>query len=213
MQRKRKICIRKNGFSCCSNRNCIVHSIALRDILTTEVNNHESRNIWPTDGSDNTYDKIFLLSYAEMMHHFNPSDTYKCVANRVSLTKYAAAKLGRRRTGKDKTEDGKTSFCWWLRSAEYATYVNTDGTIMGADADANFGVRPALWVQLATEAEKAFEVVSFGTYPQAAEGDDNTPIEWLVLEDNGNSLLLLSKYALDSRPYLCKSTGWAHILR
>ena len=39
--------------------------------------------------------------------------------------------------------------------------------------------------------------VTFGTYPQTAEGNDNTPIEWLVLDRNGDHALLLSRDSLD----------------
>lgn len=43
--------------------------------------------------------------------------------------------------------------------------------------------------------------VTFGTYPQTAAGNDATPIEWLVLEQDGNKALLISRYALDCKPY------------
>lgn len=50
-----------------------------------------------------------------------------------------------------------------------------------------------------------FEVgsyVTFGRYPQGA-GDNPAPepIEWLVLENNGKTALLLSKYGLDCQPF------------
>lgn len=45
------------------------------------------------------------------------------------------------------------------------------------------------------------DVVTFGTYPQSATGTDRTPIEWLVLENTGRELLVLSKYLLDCRRY------------
>lgn len=40
--------------------------------------------------------------------------------------------------------------------------------------------------------------VSFGHYPQTADGTDSTPIEWIVLRKEGSKALLLSRYALDS---------------
>lgn len=43
--------------------------------------------------------------------------------------------------------------------------------------------------------------VTFGTYPQTAEGTDETPIEWLVLAQDGDNVLLLSRYCLDSQRY------------
>ncbi len=43
--------------------------------------------------------------------------------------------------------------------------------------------------------------ITFGHYPQTAEGNDNTPIEWLVVARDGNKVLLISRYALDCQPY------------
>ena len=43
--------------------------------------------------------------------------------------------------------------------------------------------------------------VTFGTYPQTKSGTDQTPIEWLVLESDGETALLISRYALDAKPY------------
>lgn len=45
--------------------------------------------------------------------------------------------------------------------------------------------------------------VFFGHYPQSRSGNDNTPIEWLVLEFDKDShkALLLSLYGLDAKPF------------
>ena len=48
---------------------------------------------------------------------------------------------------------------------------------------------------------KAGDYISFGSYPQTWSGDDNTPIKWLVLESDEETALLISRYALDSKPY------------
>lgn len=45
------------------------------------------------------------------------------------------------------------------------------------------------------------DIVTFGTYPQTAEGNDDTPIEWIVLDKNGDEYLLISKMILDCQPY------------
>jgi len=42
--------------------------------------------------------------------------------------------------------------------------------------------------------------LTYGSYPQTKEGDDDTPIEWLVLKRDGNKALLISRYALDCKP-------------
>ncbi len=48
---------------------------------------------------------------------------------------------------------------------------------------------------------KASDYVTFGHYPQTAAGTDRTPIEWLVLEVQGDKALLISRYGLDVKPY------------
>lgn len=52
--------------------------------------------------------------------------------------------------------------------------------------------------------------VTFGTYPQTALGNDQTPIEWLVLARDGRQALLISRYGLDAKPYNTKlsSVTW-----
>lgn len=44
--------------------------------------------------------------------------------------------------------------------------------------------------------------ITFGTYEQDnKKKNGQEPIEWLVLENNGESILVISKYALDGQPY------------
>ena len=45
--------------------------------------------------------------------------------------------------------------------------------------------------------------ITFGHYPQTIEGNDATPIEWLVLDydEEAQEALVISKYALDAQPY------------
>ena len=46
--------------------------------------------------------------------------------------------------------------------------------------------------------------VTFGAYPQTGAGTDMTPIEWILLARDGQYALLLSKYALDDKPFHSK---------
>ena len=57
---------------------------------------------------------------------------------------------------------------------------------------------------------KVGNYVTYGTYPQTAEGDDNTPIEWLVLDydEENNRALLISRYGLDCQRY---NTGYTDV--
>ena len=47
---------------------------------------------------------------------------------------------------------------------------------------------------------KVGETIEFGNYPQDKDGTEK-PIEWIVMKKEGNQVLLLSKYVLDSKPY------------
>ena len=42
------------------------------------------------------------------------------------------------------------------------------------------------------------EYMVFGSYPQQKDGEDRTPIEWIVLAREGSKVLLLSRYGLDA---------------
>ena len=60
--------------------------------------------------------------------------------------------------------------------------------------------------------------LAFGSYPQTKTGNDDTPIEWLILESDGETALLISRYALDCKLYnekkedttweTCTLRGW-----
>lgn len=43
--------------------------------------------------------------------------------------------------------------------------------------------------------------ISFGSYPQTKSETDDTPIEWQILARDEKKALLISRYALDARPY------------
>ena len=47
---------------------------------------------------------------------------------------------------------------------------------------------------------KIGETIEFGNYPQEEDGTEK-PIEWIVMKNEGNQVLLLSKYVLDTKPY------------
>ena len=47
---------------------------------------------------------------------------------------------------------------------------------------------------------KIGEAIEFGNYPQDKDGTEK-PIEWIVMKNEGNQVLLLSKYVLDAKSY------------
>lgn len=57
---------------------------------------------------------------------------------------------------------------------------------------------------------KSGDIITFGTYPQTADGTDETPIQWRVLENSGDELFVLSELILDCKRYHDKDvdTTW-----
>lgn len=51
------------------------------------------------------------------------------------------------------------------------------------------------------EVTQGGKCIVFGHYPQTKEGKDNTPIEWMILDHDGQRALVVSKYGLDAQPY------------
>ena len=63
-------------------------------------------------------------------------------------------------------------------------------------------------IEAAAVRDVAFQpgkIVQFGRYPQTTEGNDDTMIEWQVLDRDGRNALLISRYGLDVQPYT-----WPH---
>ena len=54
---------------------------------------------------------------------------------------------------------------------------------------------------------KVGETIEFGNYPQDKDGTEK-PIEWIVMKNEGNQVLLLSKYVLDRKSY---NEGWEDV--
>lgn len=121
-------------------------------ILMTNVNNKRTPSYFGS-GGNNTWDKVFLLSYAEVKKYFEGERYDKLRADcRVVPTDYARAH-GASTYGNDKTADNESVSDWWLRSpGDYqwdAAYVTTSDSIYESRVDTEyFCVRPALWVNL-----------------------------------------------------------------
>ena len=205
-------------------------------ILTTDVDNSDAQGYgeWNTDGGNNTQDRVFLLSYAEAHRYFGVTyDNDENMEARLAPTDWAIENGAY--AGSDiQTADGKDGGWWWLRSPgirhDHAAYIRTGGALFYCLVEKDYGcVRPAMWISLIpsdvpetpaptpapspeatpepTQELTVGNHVLFGTYPQTAEGTDNTPIEWIVLDRDGDKVLLISQYELDARPYNEKSEG------
>ena len=59
---------------------------------------------------------------------------------------------------------------------------------------------------------QAGDTVFFGAYPQGhITSEEKDPVEWLVLEKDGNQLTLITKYAVDALPYMKYNYNRDHI--
>lgn len=127
-------------------------------ILTTTVDNSKNQCFdWTilsgdvTTGGNNTRDKVFLLSYAEVNKYFNVTYSNLNILSRVSPTAYAISQRAGFNTGY-KTLDGAAAGYWWLRSPGYfqtcVTIVYTDGSLNFDRVDGRLSVRPAIWLDL-----------------------------------------------------------------
>ncbi|MDO4387139.1 MAG: DUF6273 domain-containing protein [Clostridia bacterium] len=173
------------------------------------------------DAGNETWDHVFILSIEEASGY---SDSMRMCAP----TAYAAAKGVY--TNRDNRINGRAACHWWLRSLgdlpHSVTGVDSDGSVdvYGCDAnDTDCGVRPCVRVRLSEDSQKKAsqakkwdeanyqvgEHVLFGSYPQSEAGMDDTPIEWLVLENDGESVLLISRYGLDSKPYNTENSWYS----
>ncbi len=128
-----------------------------RVILETTVENGKEQqySTWyiPSRNNGNTtFDKIFLLSYAEANRYFDVTrENDNNQLSRISPTPYAIennAYISKEKT----TKDGREAGWWWLRS--YRDYydvasVRTDGSLSSTKADNNkLVIRPAMWISI-----------------------------------------------------------------
>ena len=131
-------------------------------IPVTEVDNSAAHgyNQWPSEGGDNTKDKVFLLSYAEANRYFGITREDKDnIKARVQPTDYAVSR-GAFSNYDYKTESGAEAGWWWLRSPgryQYgASCVHCYGMLFSERVDHEYGcVRPALWIDLESEIFKS----------------------------------------------------------
>ena len=115
-------------------------------ILTTLVDNSASTTSSSSNSyaSNNTNDKIYLLSYQDNLTYFNDH-----ASRQAKTTDYARAKGAYMSTTTSDYGNGR----WWLRSpsssfSNYACGVNYGGSMfIDTVTDASVGVRPALQIK------------------------------------------------------------------
>lgn len=189
-------------------------------ILETSVKAHANPKFFEIDAGNNTNDKVFLLSVREAEEYFK-SDSSRS----FTPTKYAEAQSSE----KDGwsycwlRSPGKYQSC----VANFGCY-GGEIDYYGDGPKKNFNVLPVLWINLETSPDgtigaaeqmeedstslqvqkqtlediKLGNVIEFGSYQQDANpAVGKEAIEWLVLAVEDDKALIISKYALDYKPY------------
>ncbi|MCM1500593.1 MAG: DUF6273 domain-containing protein [Clostridium sp.] len=167
----------------------------------------EGEHAHQTPGGNDTVDKIYLPSVADMgdaTYGFSENSNWDDQARIGKATAYA------REQGID--IDGGESSWWTLRSpgddTSHASYVYLDGSVntLGDDIYYDGGVRPALHINLSsplvqkgekldTSLKRAeWDLVELGTYNEKS-------IRWRVLHTEGDDAYLLSDRVLAYRKY------------
>ena len=99
-----------------------------------------------TNGGNNTQDKVFLLSHAEVGKYFKDDNARECAPTDYAIKQGAY-------TNSSYKADGRATGWWWLRSPgnfqNYATSVTNDGSRSNLSVSDPYDVvRPAFWLNL-----------------------------------------------------------------
>ncbi len=174
-----------------------------KNILNTLVDNSKYQHNYKEGDGNKSMDKLFLLSYTEVMHYLPKEENRAC-----EFSDYAVSQ-----------KNGSTAQKWWLRTRGRLQQDCIDGSGKpdkeGITSDAAF-VRPAMWIEIdalrgedtsgrtkdVSKFREIGNVVRFGQYEQDNDLENGKEdIDWLVLDTNGNSSLLISRFALDHQQY------------
>ena len=123
-----------------------------RGLIETVHNENADQSITGASGGAVTDDRVFALSETESVIYFNTAAARSDIGAALASQHAAAGPLS-------VSEDGAAD--WWLRSPGtygFATqFVDASGTpsLSGANVDLQYGVRPALWMNVAGAGEES----------------------------------------------------------
>ena len=138
----------------------------------TETKMQNKINPWyNTKGGKVTNDKIFLLSFGEVVKYFGDSGQ---LSSRPADARRIDDQFNSARIANDSDD---TASWWWLRSPGFyglnAAYINADGWIYvdGNNVNRYGGVRPAMWLNIQSEKEDGFNINADGVDLPESEYD------------------------------------------
>ena len=123
-----------------------------RGLIETVHNENADQSITGASGGAATDDRVFALSETESVIYLNTPAARSDIGAALASQHAAAGPLSI-------SEDGTAD--WWLRSPGtygFATqFVDASGTpsLSGANVDLQYGVRPALWINVAGAGEES----------------------------------------------------------
>lgn len=179
-------------------------------ILLTDLDNSEF-------DEENTRDHVFLLSIEEVQRYM-PSDA----AQSAHPTEYAEKKSGKLSTSSDWMLRTHTTYksgsqrVYFARESGGVSYGYIDGT-------SYYCVRPAMWVDFSNMGQEDItgsvepseysvgDRVFIGHFEQDGDEENGAePIQWEILEREGDYAILESTYVLTCRPlnYAYESIAW-----
>lgn len=83
----------------------------------------------------------------------------------------------------------------------FNSYLDENNSQTASSPKSESNSKVAWKAQSTARKAKPGEIITFGTYPQTADGADVMPIKWRVLQNSGSELFILSEYILDSKQY------------
>ena len=138
-----------------------------RIVSTTLVNNINPQYS-ETFGTD-TKDKVFLLSTEEVARYFGNDDARIAYADRrtpAMLNSPINDVKGNPYTG---VYQNYSTWYWWLRTPAQdneGLYISNYGEIKNAYINAEYGVRPAMWINVEGGGFKKYQPLTFNTQPK-----------------------------------------------
>lgn len=166
------------------------NSAEIASIKTTSVDNSSKQGLYDQNGSTNTNDKIYFLSYQESINDdfgFSTDRNNSDAARRTTATAFAVSN----NAYADYHEEYPGCGYWWLRSPGYYLtehpVVNFDGcasVIHGSGANVDVGVRPVLHISPSSEyIYSAGTICSDGTKNETASpsGDEKISVSGVSL--------------------------------
>ncbi len=201
-------------------------------VITTKIENI-GNDTYGSEGGNVTDDKVFCLSVEEAERYFESIEARELVPTTYAIKNgvYDNNSLGKcswwlRTPGYKQNRATVVNYDGKIRySGHYVDYHGSDEFGPSMPNHNFYAVRPALWVrtedissfvnseadtQVSTDniiSSKVGETITLGSYEQDCNGKNGAePIEWIVLDNQGDKMLVISKLGLDYQPYNIERT-------